>query len=168
MTRWLELSSFRNSLCRSNVQSNHVLKLPARQNDRACRTIGAVLCGYCCPPRRRVQTPAKAPRNIGHFWGHATRPVPVTILPLPRLHEFTRYRFHGFRARDASRLLCSGGGLTDSRITKFQAKLTDLRFHNDLAHPFEDLVKDALNDYAKNKNDKLRKSIENALHRVRF
>ena len=62
----------------------------------------------------------------------------------------------------------AGGGLTDSRVTKFQAKLTDLRFHNDLAHPFEDLVKDALNDYAKNKNDKLRKSIEKALDRVRF
>jgi hypothetical protein len=61
-----------------------------------------------------------------------------------------------------------GGGLADSRITKFNGRLADLRFHNDLAHPFEDLVKDALNDYAENKNDKLKKSVEKALDRIRF
>jgi hypothetical protein len=61
-----------------------------------------------------------------------------------------------------------GGGLADSRITRFSGRLADLRFHNDLAHPFEDLVKDAMNDYAHDKNDKLRKSIEKAIDRVHF
>ncbi len=61
-----------------------------------------------------------------------------------------------------------GGGLTDTQITTFKGKLTDLRFNNDLAHPFEDLVKDALNDYVKNKNAKMRRSIEKAVDRVRF
>lgn len=60
------------------------------------------------------------------------------------------------------------GGLDDSRITHFKGRLTDLRFHNDLAHPFEDLVKDALNDYMKNKNSQLRRSIEKAIDRVDF
>jgi hypothetical protein len=60
------------------------------------------------------------------------------------------------------------GGLAGSRITHFTGRLTDLRFHNDLAHPLEDLVKDALNDYVKNKNDKLRRSIEKAIDRVDF
>lgn len=62
----------------------------------------------------------------------------------------------------------AGGGLADSQITKFNGRLTDLRFNNDLAHPLEDLVKDALNDYVENKNARLRTSIERAINRVRF
>lgn len=61
-----------------------------------------------------------------------------------------------------------GGGLTDTRITRFTGRLTDLRFNNDLAHPLEDLVKDALNDYVRNKNKNMRRSIEKAVDRVRF
>ncbi len=61
-----------------------------------------------------------------------------------------------------------GGGLQDSRITKFEGRLDDLRFNNDLAHPFEDLVKDALNDYVKNKNKKMRRDVEKAIDRVHF
>jgi len=61
-----------------------------------------------------------------------------------------------------------GGGLQDSQITKFTGRLDDLRFNNDLAHPFEDLVKDALNDYVKNKNTKLRNDVERAIDRVHF
>jgi hypothetical protein len=60
------------------------------------------------------------------------------------------------------------GGLTNSQITRFDGRLHDLRFNNDLAHPLEDLVKDAVNDYAQNKNDKLKRSVEKALDRVRF
>jgi hypothetical protein len=60
------------------------------------------------------------------------------------------------------------GGLTGSQITRFHGRLHDLRFNNDLAHPLEDLVKDAVNDYAQNKNDKLKRSVEKALDRVRF
>lgn len=62
----------------------------------------------------------------------------------------------------------AAGGLADSQITKFKGRLDDLRFNNDLAHPFEDLVKDALNDYVKKKNHKMRGSIEKAINRVHF
>jgi hypothetical protein len=61
-----------------------------------------------------------------------------------------------------------GGGLQDSQITNFAGRLDDLRFNNDLAHPFEDLVKDALNDYVKNKNQKMRTDVERAIDRVHF
>jgi len=61
-----------------------------------------------------------------------------------------------------------GGGLQDSQVTKLAARLDDLRFNNDLAHPFEDLVKDALNDYVKDKNDKMRRDVEKAIDRVDF
>jgi hypothetical protein len=62
----------------------------------------------------------------------------------------------------------AGGGLSDSRITRFKARLDDLHFNSDFGHPFEDLVKDALNDYVKDKNAKLRSSAEKAINRVRF
>ncbi len=62
----------------------------------------------------------------------------------------------------------AGGGFGGTQVTKFKGELTDLRFNNDLAHPFEDLVKDALNDYAQDKNAKLRRSVEKAVDRVRF
>jgi len=62
----------------------------------------------------------------------------------------------------------AGGGLDGSQITAFKGVLKDLRFHNDAAHPLEDLTKDALNDYIEDKNEKFRRSIEKAIDRVRF
>ena len=60
------------------------------------------------------------------------------------------------------------GKLQDSQVTTLDGKLRDLRFNNDLAHPLEDLAKDALNDYVRDKNHKLRRSIERAIDRVHF
>jgi hypothetical protein len=60
------------------------------------------------------------------------------------------------------------GGLDGSKVTLFKGELRDLRFNNDLAHPLEDLVKDALNDYVDDKNEKMRRSVEKAIDRVRF
>jgi hypothetical protein len=60
------------------------------------------------------------------------------------------------------------GGLDGSKVTTFKGELKDLRFNNDLAHPLEDLVKDALNDYVSDKNEKMRRSVEKAIDRVRF
>jgi hypothetical protein len=60
------------------------------------------------------------------------------------------------------------GGLADSRITRLAGRLTDLHFNSDFGHPFEDLVKDALNDHVEDKNDKLRRSVEKAIDRVKF
>lgn len=60
------------------------------------------------------------------------------------------------------------GGLDGSTVTLFKGELKDLRFNNDLAHPLEDLVKDALNDYVNDKNHKMRRSVEKAIDRVRF
>ncbi len=62
----------------------------------------------------------------------------------------------------------SGGGFAGTEVISLKAELRDLRFNNDLAHPFEDLAKDALNDYARDKNSKLRRSVEKAIDRVRF
>jgi len=61
-----------------------------------------------------------------------------------------------------------GGGLTDSRITKLDGKLRDLQFNNDLASPLEKLVTDALNDQVRDRNRKLRRSVEKAIDKVRF
>ncbi len=61
-----------------------------------------------------------------------------------------------------------GGGLRDSKITKFKGGLKDLQFNNKAARPIEDLAKDALNDYIEDKNAKLRRSMEKAIDRVRF
>jgi hypothetical protein len=60
------------------------------------------------------------------------------------------------------------GGLTGSSVPTFTGRLHDLRFNNDLGHPFEDLVKDALNRYIENHSDKLRASMEKAIDRVKF
>ncbi len=60
------------------------------------------------------------------------------------------------------------GCLEKSRITTFKIRIEDLQFNNDAAHPWEDLAKDALNDYAEDKNEKLRGSLERAIDRVRF
>jgi hypothetical protein len=62
----------------------------------------------------------------------------------------------------------ANGGFENTEVTSFKSNLRDLRFNNDLAHPFEDLAKDALNDYARDKNSKLRRSVERAIDRVRF
>jgi len=62
----------------------------------------------------------------------------------------------------------AGGGFDRTQVTRFHGELRDLRFNNDLAHPLEDLVKDALNDYVEDKNAKLRRSVEKAIDRVRF
>jgi hypothetical protein len=62
----------------------------------------------------------------------------------------------------------AGGGFDGTQITRLHGELRDLRFNNDLAHPFEDLFKDAFNDYAEDKNAKLRRSVERAIDRVRF
>jgi hypothetical protein len=59
-------------------------------------------------------------------------------------------------------------GLTDAKITTFNGRLHDLRFNNDAAHPFEDLAKDALNRYIDDHNDKLCRSMEKAIDRVKF
>ncbi|MGD9720048.1 MAG: hypothetical protein AB7O59_02400 [Pirellulales bacterium] len=61
-----------------------------------------------------------------------------------------------------------GGGLKDSRVTKLQGKLSDLQFNNDLASPLEKLVTDALNDHVRDKNEKLRTSIERAINRAKL
>ncbi len=60
------------------------------------------------------------------------------------------------------------GGLADSQVTTLQGKLSELQFNNDLASPLETLVVDALNDHVKNKNKKLRRSVEKAIDRVKF
>jgi hypothetical protein len=60
------------------------------------------------------------------------------------------------------------GGLKDAQITKLAGKLNDLQFNNDLASPLERLVVDALNDHVRDKNDKLRASVEKAINRVKF
>ena len=61
-----------------------------------------------------------------------------------------------------------GGGLKEATITKLAGKLDDLQFNNDLASPLEKLVVDALNDHVRDKNDKLRASVEKAINRVKF
>ncbi len=60
------------------------------------------------------------------------------------------------------------GTLTDSQITTFHVVLEDLQFNNPAAGPMEDLAKDALNDYMQDKNEKLRRSLEKAIDRVKF
>jgi len=60
------------------------------------------------------------------------------------------------------------GRLENSKLSSFKIRFEDLQFNNDLAHPWEDLAKDALNDYAEDKNEKLRGSLERAIDRVRF
>ncbi len=62
----------------------------------------------------------------------------------------------------------TGGGLADSQITRLDGKLRDLQFNNDLASPLEKLFVSALNDHVKNKNKKLRRSVEKAIDRVKF
>jgi hypothetical protein len=60
------------------------------------------------------------------------------------------------------------GQLQDSKITVFNGVLHDLTFNNKAGKAFEDLAKDSLNDYVKNKNEKLRRSLEKAIDRVHF
>jgi len=60
------------------------------------------------------------------------------------------------------------GRLEQSKITLLTGHVNDLRFNNRLGRPYEDLVKDALNDYAQDKNEKLRRSVEKAIDRVKF
>jgi hypothetical protein len=60
------------------------------------------------------------------------------------------------------------GGLGHSQITKLDGRFIDLKFNSDFGNAFEDLAKDALNDYLHDKNDKLRKSVEKAIDKVNF
>ncbi|HEX3725582.1 MAG TPA: hypothetical protein VHV08_05040 [Pirellulales bacterium] len=60
------------------------------------------------------------------------------------------------------------GHLEQSRITLLKGEIHELQFNNDLAHPFENLIKGSLNDYVEDKNQKLRHSLEKAIDRVHF
>jgi hypothetical protein len=60
------------------------------------------------------------------------------------------------------------GGLTDAKITTFEGVLRDIQFNNDLAHPLEDLIKDALNSHVRKENARFRASLERAIERVKF
>jgi hypothetical protein len=60
------------------------------------------------------------------------------------------------------------GHLRDGKITTLKGEVHELQFNNDLAHPFEDIAKDSLNDYVKDNNEKLRTSLEKAINRVHF
>jgi hypothetical protein len=60
------------------------------------------------------------------------------------------------------------GHLESSKITTFRAVLDDLRFNNEAARPLQDLIEDSLNNYAEQKNEKFRRSLEKAIDRVRF
>ena len=62
----------------------------------------------------------------------------------------------------------SAGQLADAKITTFEGVLRDIQFNNDLAHPWEDLVKDALNSHVRKENARFRASLERAIDRVRF
>ncbi len=62
----------------------------------------------------------------------------------------------------------AGGGFSGTQVSFLQGRLDDLRFNNELARPFEDLIKDAMNDYTVDRNEKLRRTVERAVDRVRF
>lgn len=60
------------------------------------------------------------------------------------------------------------GKLEKSEITRLTGRLDDLQFNNGAAGAFENLVKDSLNDYIENRNDKVRRTVEKAMNRVKF
>jgi len=60
------------------------------------------------------------------------------------------------------------GKLENSEITRLTGRLDDLRFNNGAAGAFENLVKDSLNDYIENRNEKVRGTVERAMNRVKF
>lgn len=64
--------------------------------------------------------------------------------------------------------LVGAGKLEKSEITRLTGRLDDLQFNNDAAGPLENLVKDALNDYVENRNDKVRRTVEKAMNRAKF
>jgi hypothetical protein len=64
--------------------------------------------------------------------------------------------------------LVGPGKLEKSEITRLTGRLDDLQFNNDAAGAFENLVKDSLNDYVENRNDKVRRTVEKAMNRVKF
>jgi hypothetical protein len=64
--------------------------------------------------------------------------------------------------------LVGPGKLEKSEITRLTGRLDDLQFNNDAAGAFENLVKDSLNDYVVNRNDKVRRTVERAMNRVKF
>ena len=101
-----------------------------------------------------VAATAKARYRV---WGRIPKLVRASVSGNARV----RFEIEGSTA-------IGGGGLQGSQITKFTGRLDELRFNNDLAHPFENLVKDALNDYVRNKNKKMRRNIEKAIDRVSF
>jgi hypothetical protein len=64
--------------------------------------------------------------------------------------------------------LVGPGKLEKSEITRLTGRLDDLQFNNDAAGAFENLVKDALNDYVENRNDRVRRTVEKAMNRAKF
>lgn len=60
------------------------------------------------------------------------------------------------------------GKLENSQVTRLTGRLDDLQFNNDAAGPLENLVKDALNDYVEDRNDKVRRTVEKAMNRAKF
>lgn len=64
--------------------------------------------------------------------------------------------------------LVGPGKVEKSEITRLTGRLDDLQFNNDAAGAFENLVKDALNDYVENRNDKVRRTVEKAMNRAKF
>ena len=60
------------------------------------------------------------------------------------------------------------GHLEGSKINLLNGELKNLQFNNDLGNPLEPLVEDALNDHVRDRNEKLRTSVERAIDRVKL
>jgi hypothetical protein len=59
------------------------------------------------------------------------------------------------------------GKLEGSQISLLNGELKNLQFNNDLGNPLEPVVEDALNDHVRNRNQKLRHSVERAIDKVK-
>lgn len=68
----------------------------------------------------------------------------------------------------AGTALIGPGKLEQSKVHQLSGRLDDLQFSNDAAGMFENLVKDALNDYIEDRNDKVRRTVEKAMDRAKF
>ena len=60
------------------------------------------------------------------------------------------------------------GHLEGSKINLLHGELRNLQFNNDLGSPLEPLVEDALNDHVRDRNEKLRQSVERAIDKVKL